>query len=44
LIVTNSNKTRVYSTARFFPDFELMQIVATGEIPKKVTGGVLLDS
>jgi predicted aconitase len=40
LIVTNSNKTRVYSTARFFPDFELMQVVVTGKIPKTVTGGV----
>jgi predicted aconitase len=44
LIVTNSNKTRVYSTARFFPDFELIQIVATGVIPKEVTGGVYFDS
>jgi predicted aconitase len=43
LIVTNSNKTRVYSTARFFPDFELIQITATGKIPEKVTGGVFID-
>ncbi len=42
LIVTNSNKTRVYSSARFFPDFELIKIVVTGEIPEEVTGGVLL--
>jgi predicted aconitase len=44
LIVTNSNKTRVYSTARFFPDFELIQIVVSGKIPKDVTGGVYFES
>lgn len=44
LIVTNSNKTRVYSTARFFPDFELMQVIVTGKIPKTVTGGVPIKS
>jgi predicted aconitase len=40
LVVTNSNKTRVYSTARFFPDFELMQVIVTGVMPETVTGGV----
>ena len=33
LIATNSNKTRVYTTARFFLDDDLMHIVVTGEIP-----------
>jgi predicted aconitase len=44
LVVTNSNKTRVYSTARFFPDFELMQVIVTGVMPETVTGGVKLSS
>jgi predicted aconitase len=33
LVATNSNKTRVYTTARFFLDDELTHIVVTGEIP-----------
>jgi hypothetical protein len=31
--VTNSNKARKYSSARYFPDDTLMEIVMTGEIP-----------
>jgi len=34
LIVTNSNKCRVYSTARFFFDDNLIKIVTTGKLPK----------
>jgi hypothetical protein len=34
LIVTNSNKCRVYSTARFFFDDKLINIVRTGKLPK----------
>jgi predicted aconitase len=33
LVATNSNKTRVYTTARFFLDDELTHIVVTGELP-----------
>jgi len=33
LIVTNSNKTRVYSKARFYMDDELVHIALTGELP-----------
>ncbi|MGB5734681.1 MAG: aconitase X [Thiohalocapsa sp.] len=32
--VTNSAKTRNYSTVRYFPDAVLVEIVCTGEIPK----------
>ena len=32
--VTNSNKTRKYSSARYFPDDVLLEIVMTGEMPK----------
>jgi predicted aconitase len=32
--VTNSNKTRKYSTARYFQDGPLLEIILTGEIPK----------
>jgi predicted aconitase len=32
--VTNSNKTRKYSSARYFPDDVLLEIAMTGEIPK----------
>ena len=31
--VTNSNKTRKYSSARYFPDDVLLGIVLTGEMP-----------
>jgi len=31
-IITNSNKLRAYTTARFFPDDELSEILVTGEI------------
>jgi hypothetical protein len=31
-IVTNSNKLRAYTTARFFPDEALVEIMASGEI------------
>jgi hypothetical protein len=34
-IVTNSNKLRYYTAARFIPDEELVQIMVTGEM----TGG-----
>jgi predicted aconitase len=33
LIVTNSNKCRVYSTARFFFDDSLMKVLTTGKLP-----------
>jgi hypothetical protein len=32
--VTNSAKTRVYSTIRYFPDETLVKIIVTGKIPK----------
>ncbi|MCA0891919.1 aconitase X [Microbulbifer agarilyticus] len=32
--VTNSAKTRNYSTLRYFPDDVLLEIIVTGEIPK----------
>jgi len=32
--VTNSNKTRKYSPARYFPEDQLLEIVMTGEVPK----------
>jgi hypothetical protein len=32
--VTNSNKTRKYSSARYFPDETLIEIVLTGKMPK----------
>jgi hypothetical protein len=31
-IVTNSNKLRAYTPARFFPDDELVEILVSGEI------------
>jgi predicted aconitase len=31
-VITNSNKLRAYSTARFFPDEELVEILVSGEI------------
>lgn len=31
-VITNSNKLRAYSTARFFPDGELIEILVSGEI------------
>jgi predicted aconitase len=34
-VVTNSNKLRAFSTARMFLDEELLEIVATGEIPEE---------
>jgi predicted aconitase len=36
LVATNSNKTRVYTTARFFDDDVLAELVATGELPEGV--------
>jgi predicted aconitase len=33
LVATNSNKTRVYTTARFFLDDDLTHIIVTGELP-----------
>jgi predicted aconitase len=32
--VTNSNKTRKYSSARYFPDDVLLEVAMTGKIPK----------
>ncbi len=32
-IITNSNKLRTYTHARFFPDEQIADIVATGELP-----------
>jgi predicted aconitase len=37
--VTNSNKTRKYSPARYFPEEPLLEIVMTGEIPKETHRG-----
>jgi len=31
-IITNSNKLRAYTPARFFPDGELVEIMASGKI------------
>lgn len=36
LVATNSNKTRVYTTARFFPDDDLTHIIVTGELPESI--------
>jgi hypothetical protein len=33
-VITNSNKLRAYSTARFFPDEELIEILVSGEIKR----------
>lgn len=33
IVVTNSNKTRVYSKARFYMDDDLIHIILTGELP-----------
>ena len=35
-ILTNSNKLRAYTTARFFPDEELVEIIVNGEIPEGI--------
>jgi len=35
LVATNSNKTRVYTTARFFFDDDLTHIIVTGKLPAK---------
>ena len=32
--ITNSNKLRTYSTARFYEDDELLEYVVTGKAPK----------
>ena len=31
--ITNSNKLRAYTTARYFPDEKLVPIIVSGEIP-----------
>jgi len=36
LVATNSNKTRVYTTARFFFDDDLTDLIVTGELPASV--------
>ncbi len=36
-VVTNSNKTRVYSKSRFYMDDQILQILMTGEFPDKAT-------
>ncbi len=38
-ILTNSNKLRAYTSARFFPDEELIEIIVNGEIPEGVYNG-----
>jgi predicted aconitase len=35
-IATNSNKLRTYSTARFYPDEEIIQIMASGKVDREV--------
>jgi predicted aconitase len=35
-ILTNSNKLRAYTSARFYPDEDLVEILATGELPEGV--------
>ena len=36
LVATNSNKTRVYTTARFFFDDALTELIVTGKLPADV--------
>jgi predicted aconitase len=36
-VITNSNKLRAYTTARFFPDKELVDILVSGEIKRTTT-------
>jgi hypothetical protein len=36
LVATNSNKTRVYTTARFFFDDVLTELIVTGKLPTNV--------
>jgi predicted aconitase len=36
LVATNSNKTRVYTTARFFFDDDLTELIVSGELPENV--------
>jgi hypothetical protein len=36
-VVTNSNKLRAYTTARFFPDKELVDILVSGKIKRTTT-------
>jgi predicted aconitase len=38
-ILTNSNKLRAYTSARFFPDEELVEIIVNGEIPEGINNG-----
>ena len=33
-VLTNSNKLRAYTSARFFPDEELLEILVTGEVKR----------
>ena len=35
-VATNSNKTRVYSSARFFFDDALTELIVTGKLPADV--------
>jgi hypothetical protein len=35
-VATNSNKTRVYTTARFFFDDALTELIVTGKLPAGV--------
>jgi predicted aconitase len=39
MIITNSNKSRAYSKARFYMDDDLVEIVLTGELPDKAPAG-----
>ncbi len=41
-VVTNSNKLRAYSTARFFPDEELVEILVSGEIKGESRSGQIV--
>jgi predicted aconitase len=36
IVVTNSNKTRTYTSARFYLDDDLTNIIVTGELPALV--------
>jgi len=36
LVATNSNKTRVYTSARFFFDDDLTELIVTGKLPADV--------
>jgi hypothetical protein len=37
-VVTNSNKLRTYSTARFFPDEQVLHAVVSGRLEGEARG------